>query len=282
MSCCNFCFCNSYIVFFYNFLLNIVTSTDFNEFFKLLSDFYITLIGVVGLLAVYRLQFYENNIKEARKILVSYVSVLKDDKQKDHNMDWYSYMDDVELENFIKNETIPQHQKDFQENKSKLKSLFESLTKVKISEEQKEFLSELSKVLKIINENDYHPTIYKDLSFNPSKGGDINFVHKCLRDIQISRMRVATFQTKLKNWRDTKEEWDHFKGTAYKILFCLILAFVFFFTLRLLSIKYFICIKFMLWIFGLLSIFISILYLNKFIAMCLKKSKNDKYLGILP
>ena len=113
--CCNFCFCDIY-QFINNVIISlsvIIQSTHYSVFCKLLSDFYLGILGVVGFLAVYRMQFYENNIKENRDILIRYASVLKSEKQEDHGIEWYSYMTDSELEVLVEERIIPQHKADF-------------------------------------------------------------------------------------------------------------------------------------------------------------------------
>src|SRR3989338_6079845 len=99
-------------------MLIVAEIIDYNWFYSTLSQCLAALIGMIGLLAVYRLQIQESLITETRLILIRYLSVLRRlNVHEQHNLDWYSYADDSELI-ALANKEIENHSKDVEVKKN--------------------------------------------------------------------------------------------------------------------------------------------------------------------
>lgn len=216
----------------------IINSIDISAISNAIPTIYIALIGVVGILAVYRLQFFENSAKDNREILIRYLSVLKVKKPtEDHNLEWYSYMDNPELEQFTDEKVIPEHQKDFDINKAELNRFYEE-AKAKAGsfgqgtpgdKNYKAAMQDLENVISVVNASQYSPHLFKELNFYFSRINGTNTASHSqsmtINNIRQSRMRVDTLQKRLKNLKNSIEKLNSFKRDSIIILVFFLVAF---------------------------------------------------------
>ena len=266
---------------------------DISAISNAIPTIYIALIGVVGILAVYRLQFFENSAKDNREILIRYLSVLKvKEPTEDHNLEWYSYMDNPELEQFTDEKVIPEHQKDFDINKAELDRFYKEAKAKAGSFSQgtpedrnyKAAMQDLENVISIVNASQYSPRLFKELSFDFSRINGTNTAshsqNMTINNIRQSRMRVDTFQKRLKKLKNSIEKLNSFKRNSIIILVFFLVAFWISLLLPVFSGLINDAVVFLISIF--LFFTVSVVLLLFYTLMCLQPETRKSYEGSHP